>query len=83
MKLVTWMSLGEETDLMTGKDEETYFSLVFVSCVYVTYSNNNLKKENASKKMEKGKIIILVLCKYYRSLTFIKMMYNFKFVFNL
>lgn len=35
------------------------------------------------KEWEKGKIILLVLRKYYKSLTFIRMMYNFKVVFVL
>jgi len=48
MKLVTWMSLGKGTGLTIAEVEETYFSLAFVPCVYITYSNNNLK-ENAKQ----------------------------------
>lgn len=48
MKLVTWMFLGKGTGLTVVEVEETYFSLAFVPCVYITYSNNN-SKENAKQ----------------------------------
>lgn len=62
---------GKRTRFDNGQKLERLTFHWFVYCVYLTYSNSNLKKIQKRKKMEKGKIILLVLHEYYQRLTLI------------
>lgn len=81
MKLVTWMSLGKGTGLTINRLQRLTFHW-FLYCVYVTYSNNNLKRKCKTVEREwKGKNL-LVLYKKYQSLTFINMVNDLKKFFK-